>query len=75
MTKIDKLLTHLSTLDFVVTCKPEGSAVAIYVSEPVESCYPDVIALVRKHAPGIRGEVRRAVGRDYRGEALKGVAQ
>jgi hypothetical protein len=58
---LDRALARISVLEEVTGTKVNvDGTVTIYVKGSVSECYSKIVQLMKRHAPGVRGEVRRA---------------
>jgi hypothetical protein len=58
---VDQALARISVLDEVIGTKVNvDGTVTIYVKGSVAESYTKIVSLMKRHAPGTRGEVRRA---------------
>ena len=58
---LDAALSRISLIEDVVsTALNKDGTVTILVKGEVDKHYPGIVLLMQRHAPGVRGEVRRA---------------
>ena len=76
MSGIDNALARISLIDDVVgTQVNHNGTVTIFVRENVDRHYPKIVAIMQKHAPGVRGEVRSAPMSMLQGPATAATAE
>lgn len=60
---LDYALSRISVMEEVTGARlNEDGSVLIFVNRPVDEAFPAIVSVIQQHAPGLRGEVRRAGG-------------
>ncbi len=59
---LDRTLARISLFDEVVRAQPNpDGSVTIFVRGDIADSYEHIVGFIREHAPGVHGELRRAV--------------